>query len=201
MMDVDTFTRAFLGTYFLLIGLHYTSTSLGLSARTGVSHIHYGARCSATWWYRIVFNLFRAAILGVCLTRIAFPIDPWLGVFTTLYQAPVLLTGVLLLLLSFCLIDYVHAYMHQDWRTGINPDSTSPLLTEGPFAWSRNPLFIGILTGQIGLFLALPSWFTLLCLIVGSLVIVLQTRAEEQTLQQRHGETYDDYRRRVRRWL
>ncbi len=201
MMDADTFTRAFLGTYFLLIGLHYTSTSLGLSSRTGISHIHYGARFSATWWYRHLFNLFRASILGICLARIAFPIDPWLGVFTPLYQPAVLLTGVVLLLVSFCVIDYVHAYMHQDWRTGINPDSNSTLLTEGPFGWSRNPLFIGILTGQIGLFLALPSWFTLVCLIVGTLVIILQARAEERTLRQRHGDSYTHYARRVRRWF
>lgn len=200
-MDIETFTRAFLGIYFLLIGLHYTSTSLGLSARTGFSHIHYGARFSRTWWYRHVFNLFRAAILLVCLARIAFPIDPWLGILTPLYQPAILLSGVFLILVSFCVIDYVHAYMHQDWRTGINPDEDSPLLTQGPFARSRNPLFVGIMIGQLGLFLALPSLFTLLCLVVGVTIVMLQARAEEQTLRQRHGEAYTEYARKVRRWL
>lgn len=90
MYDIDQLSRHFLGLYFLFIGLHYTSTSLGLWRRTGVSHIRYGTRFSATWWYRQTFNLFRAAILGVCLARIVWPIDPWLGVFPALYQAPVL---------------------------------------------------------------------------------------------------------------
>jgi len=201
MPDIDLLARHFLGIYFLMIGLHYTSTSLGLWRRTGISHIAYGNRGSATWWYRHTFNLFRALILGICLARIVWPIDPWLGVFPLLYQPAVLLTGIILLLASFALIDYVHAYMHQDWRTGIDTRTRQNLLTEGPFGFSRNPLFMAIILGQIGFFLALPSIFSLVCLIVGSTVIMLQARREETTLLERHGDQYRDYQQRVRRWL
>ncbi len=201
MPDIDLLSRHFLGLYFLLIGIHYTATSLGLWRRTGHSAVSYGATGSATWWYRHTFNLFRGAILGVCLARIVWPIDPWLGVFPSLYQPIVLLTGMALLLVSFGLIDYVHSYMHQDWRTGIETRSEHKLLTQGPFARSRNPLFISIIIGQIGFFLALPSVFSLICLLVGVSVIVLQARQEEQTLTRHYGEQYTAYCRRVRRWL
>ncbi|UZJ43213.1 isoprenylcysteine carboxylmethyltransferase family protein [Marinimicrobium sp. C6131] len=201
MPDIDQLSRHFLGLYFLFIGLHYTSTSLGLWKRTGISHIRYGSRGSATWWYRQTFNLFRAAILGVCLARILWPIDPWLGVFPALYQAPVLLAGMAMLLVSYSIVSYVHAYMRQDWRSGIDPDKRQPLLTEGPYGRSRNPLFIGIMLGQLGLFLALPSVFTLLCLLVGAAVILLQARREEAALSRTYGVEYQDYRQLVRRWL
>lgn len=202
MPDIDQLSRHFLGLYFTFIGLHYISTSLGLWKRTGLSHIRYGVRGSATWWYRHTFNLFRAAILGICVARIIWPgIDTWLGVFSALYQAPVLLLGMALLLFSYSIISYVHAYMRQDWRSGIDPDKEQPLLKEGPYGRSRNPLFIGIILGQLGLFMTLPSIFTLVCLLVGASVIVLQAFREEAALGRTYGAEYGEYRLQVRRWL
>lgn len=201
MPEIDLLVRHFLGLYFLLIGLHYTSTALGLWRRTGISHIQYGSRGSATWWNRQVFNLFRATILGVCLARILWPIDPWLGVIPALYQPPVLLTGMVLMLAGYAIIAHVHAYMQQDWRSGIDEDKSRPLLTEGPFGRSRNPLFLGIMLGQFGFFLALPSLFTGVCLIVGVSVLVRQARREEQALAAAFGDTYQRYRQQVPRWL
>ncbi len=96
---------------------------------------------------------------------------------------------------------YVHAYMRNDWRSGIDPDKRQPLLTQGPYGLTRNPLFIGIILGQLGLFLTFPSVFTLLCLLVGAVVIVLQARREEVALSRAYGVEYQDYRLLVRRWL
>ncbi|MDX1634391.1 MAG: methyltransferase [Marinobacter sp.] len=201
MSSVDLFVRHFLGIYFLMIGLHYTSRSLGLYDRMRFSHIHYGHRGSGPWWHRHIFNLFRASILAICLVRMVWDIDPYLGVFPFLYQPAVLMTGVFCLLASFYLIDYVQAYMHEDWRSGIDGAGGKHLITEGPFRKRRNPLFLAIMLGQLGFFLALPSVFTLLCLVVGVFVITRQARAEESALEQHFGDLYRRYVQRTRRWL
>lgn len=201
MSSVDLFVKHFLGIYFLMIGLHYTSRSLGLYERLRFSHIHYGHRGSGPWWHRHIFNLFRASILLICLARIIWDIDPYLGVFTVLYQPVVLLAGVGCLLASFYLIDYVQAYMHEDWRSGIDGAGGKHLITEGPFRKRRHPLFLAIMLGQVGFFLALPSVFGLLCLVVGVVVIVRQARAEEVALEQHFGDLYRHYVQRTRRWL
>ncbi|BES72382.1 hypothetical protein RE428_34000 [Marinobacter nanhaiticus D15-8W] len=201
MGSVELLVRYFLGIYFLMIGLHYTSRSLGLYDRMRFSHIHYGARGSGTWWHRHVFNIFRASILGVCVVRIFVDIDRWLGVFEFLYQPPVLAAGAIMLLASFSLIDYVQAYMHEDWRSGIDNANRGHLITSGPFSRSRNPLFLGIILGQLGFFLALPSVFSLVCLGVGVLVILRQALAEEKALGVVFGEEYMDYLKRVPRWF
>ena len=198
---IESIVRDFLALYFLMIGLHYTSISLALFDRMGFSHIHYGRRGSRTWWGRHLFNLFRATILVVCLVRVVWPIDPWLGVVELPFRPFIEVSGVVLLLLSFYVIDYVHAYMHMDWRTGIDLKPGRALLTTGPFARSRNPMFMGILLGQLGFMLALPSLFSLICWIVGGVVIVQQTMAEETALAAQYGERYADYRRQVPRWL
>ena len=199
---VEPVVRVFLGIFFLMIGLQFSARTLGLYQRMGFSHINYGARGKATWWHRHTFNVFRAAILLICLVRIGVDIDPWLGVFPWLYQWPVLLAGMLVLMASFTAVNYLQAYMHDDWRSGIDEHyREGKLVTEGPFARSRNPLFLAVMTGQLGFFLALPSVFTLVCLIVGVLVITRQARAEEKALAHQFGEVYEEYRQRVPRWL
>ena len=52
-----------------------------------------------------------------------------------------------------------------------------------------------------GLFLTLPNALTLLVFVLGSVLIGVQVRLEEEYLAQVHPDAYSDYRRRVRRWL
>lgn len=200
-MSAELFTRHFLGSFFLLIGILFACRALGLYARLGFSHINYGATGSATWWNRHLFNGFRAAILVVCLVRMVWPIDPWLGIIPWLYHPAILVSGVAMLLCSFGLASYLQAYMHADWRSGIDLDHAPNLITSGPYARSRNPLFLAVILGQLGFFLALPSLFSLVCLVVGVWVIRRQALAEEVALSVHYGEPYRQYRQRVPRWL
>ncbi|MBZ2167488.1 methyltransferase family protein [Marinobacter sp. F4216] len=199
---IEPLVRHFLGIFFLMIGLQFSSRSLGLYRRMGFSHINYGARGAAPWWHRQTFNVFRALILGVCLIRIFADIDGVLGVFDSLYQWPVLLLGLVFLLVSYTAVNYLQAFMHEEWRSGIDPrNDERTLITCGPFGKSRNPLFIAVMTGQLGFFLALPSVFSLVCLIVGVWVVTRQAREEEKDLLQKFGEAYEHYRARVPRWF
>ncbi|MFO7530230.1 MAG: isoprenylcysteine carboxylmethyltransferase family protein [Marinobacter sp.] len=199
---IEPLVRHFLGIFFLMIGLQFSGRTLGLYDRLKFSHINYGKRGSAPWWHRHAFNLFRAAILGICVVRVFADIDPWLGVFGPLYHWPVLLVGMLLLLTSFAGVNYLQAYMHADWRSGIEAGKgRQKLITEGPFARSRNPLFMAIIAGQFGFFLALPSVFSLVCLITGATVIVRQAHEEEKALARQFGDAYEQYRNRVPRWF
>lgn len=200
-MAFELFSRHFLATFFLLIGILFTARSMGLRTRLGYTHIHYGHRRSSSWWNRIVFNVFRAAILGVCVVRAFAPIDPVLGIFPLLYQPAVLAIGILLLLVSFGVAAYVQGYLNVDWRSGIDEQHPPALVTIGPFSRSRNPTFLAIVIGQFGFFLALPSVFALVCLVVGVLVLHRQAMAEEVALERLHGAAYVSYRETVPRWL
>lgn len=208
MVYLDTFdtfseplVRYFLGIFFLMIGLQFTSRSLGLSARMGFSFINYGQRASAGWWHRHIFNIFRALILAVVVARIFVDIDPWLGVFSSLYYGPVLVVGMVFLLISFSAVNYLQAFMHEDWRSGVDPKQNRHLLTNGPYSRSRNPVFMAVMLGQLGFFLALPSVFSMVCLVAGVTVLMRQARVEERALADLFGDAYEAYRRRVPRWL
>jgi len=197
----EPLVRHFLGIFFLMIGIQFTARSLGLHDRRGFSSIHYGRTRSSAWWHRQLFNILRALILAAVVARIFVDIDGWFGRFDQLYQWPVLVTGMVLLIVAFGLVNYFQAYMNAEWRSGVDPDQKDRLLTEGPFSRSRNPVFMTVMLGQLGFFLALPSVFSLVCLITGVTVMIRQARVEEQALSDAFGSVYESYRQRVPRWF
>ena len=199
-MDVDLLSRYFLAIYFLVIGVHYTSVALGRLQRTGQSHINAGRTGTKPWIVRQTFNFFRTAILVLCVSRLLLPTDSYLGRFDSLYQLPVVLTGIVLMLASLSIVSYVHSYMGSEWRSGV-ADGATQLLTEGPYKHSRNPMFIGIMLGQLGFFFSLPSLFTLICFIAGATAIISQAKHEENALKALYGGPYEQYKQQVSRWL
>jgi protein-S-isoprenylcysteine O-methyltransferase Ste14 len=200
-MLTELVIRHFLGVFFLMIGLLYSFKSIGHNHRKGFTHIHYGKQRSTTWWNRHCFNFFRASILGICLARIAFPVDDYLGIITPMYQPWVLSLGAVLMLSAFALTSYLQGFVGDDWRSGIDKRHSPNLWTNAIYGRTRNPCFIAVMLGQFGFFLALPSVFSLICLIVGVVTLVRQAKAEEQALAQQFGQTYLDYQNQVPRWF
>jgi protein-S-isoprenylcysteine O-methyltransferase Ste14 len=88
-------------------------------------------------------------------------------------------------------------------RTTIVPHHpVATLVTSGAYRLSRNPMYTGLAVAYLGLTLLFGSWWPLA---LWPLVIVavrqLVVRPEERYLALRFGQTYTDYKSRVRRWL
>lgn len=88
-------------------------------------------------------------------------------------------------------------------RTAINPmHPASTVVTGGPYRFTRNPMYLGLSIIYLGLALAFGQLWALVTfpLTIG----FLQSHAiqrEERYLAAKFGETYREYRQRVRRWL
>jgi protein-S-isoprenylcysteine O-methyltransferase Ste14 len=88
-------------------------------------------------------------------------------------------------------------------RTGLLPgQATRAMIEDGPYRLSRNPLYVGLLALYIALALLTPTFWGLV-LFPAAVVLVLwgAIRPEERFLRERFGAQYEDYARRVRRWL
>jgi protein-S-isoprenylcysteine O-methyltransferase Ste14 len=88
-------------------------------------------------------------------------------------------------------------------ETGLLPgQATHAMIEDGPYRLSRNPLYVGLLTLYVGLALLAPTFWALV-LFPAAVLLVLwgAIRPEERFLHERFGAPYDDYTRRVRRWL
>ena len=108
---------------------------------------------------------------------------------------------MVLLLISLAWTVVAQAQMGASWRIGIDEERRTPLVREGVFGLSRNPIFLGMMLTLLGLFLVIPSAVTLLVLGLGVVLIQIQVRLEEEFLSGAHGRDYEEYRRGVRRWL
>lgn len=88
-------------------------------------------------------------------------------------------------------------------RTTIMPHRGSDhLVTNGPFSFSRNPIYLANTLLMIGVgLLAGSAWFILLGLVAAFLTQKLAIEREERHLDIRFGKRYRDYRKKVRRWI
>lgn len=76
------------------------------------------------------------------------------------------------------------------------------LVTEGPFRYSRNPIYVSHVALILGLGLLLGSPFTLLLAPVLALGLTkLAIEPEERHLRRKFGDAYLSYMARTRRWL
>lgn len=79
---------------------------------------------------------------------------------------------------------------------------TTAIVTRGPYRFSRNPIYTGMILGQIGLAVGFDSLWILAMLVPFYLVIRHGVIAREEAyLARKFGEAYTVYKARVRRWL
>lgn len=88
-------------------------------------------------------------------------------------------------------------------RTTVNPyKAASNLVTRGPFAWSRNPIYVSDWFVYLGVTLLLgTAWPLLLAPLVWTVMRFGVIAHEEAHLTARFGDEYRVYQARVRRWL
>lgn len=131
------------------------------------------------------------ALAAVALSRllpIGVPLPGWLG-----YTVSVA---------GLCL-DLAAVFTMHRQRANILPHrAATALVTSGPFAWSRNPIYLGntiVLIGAAGFFH--DAWFLPAAAVEVWLVTVLAIKREEAHLAIMFGGDWDAYRCRVPRWI
>lgn len=92
--------------------------------------------------------------------------------------------------------------MGVSWRIGVDPAERTELVTTGPFALVRNPIFTAMAVTSLGLTLMVPNPVAALGFAVLVVAVQMQVRAvEEPYLLAVHGEVYRRYAARVGRFV
>ena len=90
-------------------------------------------------------------------------------------------------------------------RAGSNVPTNLPSTTiveTGPYRFTRNPIYLGMVLGLIGLAIAFNSLWLLITLAPFALVIRYGVVSREEAyLERKFGDAYRRYRAGVRRWL
>jgi protein-S-isoprenylcysteine O-methyltransferase Ste14 len=191
-----------LAFFLLYFGLTFVWRSLVVYRKTGINPLVLTQRDDA---YGYVGRAFKVAILGIALfvlIRAFWPhtVSQW-GAIPALASVPFALLGWGLMGTALLLMLVAQAHMGVSWRIGIDENRVTDLVTEGLFAHSRNPIFLSLRLTLLGLFLVEPCAPSLALALAGEVLMQVQVRLEEAHLRGLHGQRYEAYCQRVRRWL
>ena len=126
----------------------------------------------------------------------------WLLPIVRILHGPARLLGALLVLAGISMAMWSRMLFTKA-DTTIKPfQESSALVIQGPFRFTRNPMYVSMILVLIGTALLLGSlspWF-----VVPVLAFILDRRfirVEERMLEHTFGESYRSYQSRVRRWI
>jgi protein-S-isoprenylcysteine O-methyltransferase Ste14 len=199
---LSALTRFGPAVFFTVVALFYTVRIITAGRRLGRSPVAYGRPGTAHHRCYLTFRVFRVLIWLASVARAAWPpFDALLVPIAPLFRPSVMVAGNLVLYGTFVLIVWQNLAMGNGWRSGIPDEAdTAPLLTGGIYRRCRHPMAATIMVGQLGLFLAIPSLFTLVCLAIGVETLRREVALEEVDLARRHGERWEAYRATTRKW-
>jgi len=108
------------------------------------------------------------------------------------------------LLLAWGFLQYLLVGRYRRRLGGGGPGMTVPpesLVTSGPYAWCRNPMYLGHLIFLVGLALGLASWAGASLALGTAVWLQFRVRRDERRLAERFGKPYMQYCSRVKRWI
>ena len=119
---------------------------------------------------------------------------------------PYNLVGILLIPVGMLLVIWANYTLLHIGKIGLRArepmQTPSNLVLVGPFRYSRNPLYLGVLIMALGLTIVWSG----LVMLLGSIAIYIVFRyvfikREEDILEEEFGEEYRNFKNRVRRWI
>lgn len=190
---------AYLILYFLLV---FVVRSILLWKRTGINPLTFNKTDDAHGYNGKIYtfiSFLELIVVGIYAFKIQW--YKYLLPFWYLENGILFKIGWGLLILSLIVVWISQTQMANSWRIGIDEKNKTELVTNGMFRISRNPIFLGIMIANIGLFMIIPNAFTLVIILLSTTSINTQIRLEEAFLKQEFGNEYLKYSKKVRRWL
>jgi protein-S-isoprenylcysteine O-methyltransferase Ste14 len=189
----------FLIIYFLFV---FVIRSILLKNKTGINPLTFNKTDDAHGFNGKVFTIITFMEL-VVVGIYAFKIEwyKYLLPFWYIENETLSKIGWGFLIISLIVVWIAQSQMANSWRIGIDEKNETKLVTKGLFSISRNPIFLGIMIANIGLFLVIPNALTLLIISLSTISINTQIRLEEEYLKREFGNDYLKYVKKVRRWI
>ena len=106
--------------------------------------------------------------------------------------------GVLLLLLGLWFAVWARFVLGRNWSGIVTVKEDHTLITRGPYAWVRHPIYTGILLALLGTAVTLGTILNFVEVPVVAFAFWLKLRTEERFMLETFGEQYTAYRHHVK---
>jgi protein-S-isoprenylcysteine O-methyltransferase Ste14 len=139
---------------------------------------------------RSVICLVAIALLLIPATRIPLPwlyIQLWpVGMWPFWLGASVTIAGLLFAV-------WAREHLGRNWSSSVTIKQGHELITSGPYAVVRHPIYTGILTGFLGMAIAISQVRGFIVFALFLLAFWIKLRREEQWMRSQFGEVYVTY--------
>lgn len=201
---MDGFLKIYLPVFLMaFIAWVFVVPSVRVYRQTGINPFRFATKHNPTHDY--VGNTMKVFILLLLVTIGVYSISDvvyqYLAPFRYMELSNLKIVGLVFGHISLIGIKIAQRQMRLSWRIGIDYENKTKLVTSGLFSVSRNPIYLFLLVGLIGMFLLLPNAVTFAILFAVFLVLHITMRLEEEFLQKQHGEPYIVYKAKVRRLI
>ncbi len=119
------------------------------------------------------------------------------------YDPRSLVPGLVICAVGVCIYLWCAAtFVRTGHGTPAPIDEPTRFVAVGPYVWSRNPMYVGVLTAILGQALIFLSWHIFVYAAVFFLIVEFFVRLyEEPHLRKKFGAEYEEYLRRTPRWI
>lgn len=140
----------------------------------------------------IVFGIFLGVLLAYKLDATAITIAPELFFWL----------GILLMYAGIALRFYAIITLGAFFTTTLAVATAQTVVEAGPYRFIRHPSYTGVLMILLGFGFSLTNWLSVLVIMGAALLgLSYRIRVEEQVLQEKLGQRYQEYMRRTKRLI
>lgn len=92
---------------------------------------------------------------------------------------------------------WARRHLATNWSADVTLKVDHELITSGPYAWVRHPIYTGLLLAFLGSAVAIGEWRGIVAVVLVGLTFWRKLKTEERGMRELFGERYIDYSRRV----
>ncbi len=122
----------------------------------------------------------------------------WLGMRFVPASPAVYFTGFGISVAGALFAIWARLTLGRNWSGRPSLMAGHELVTSGPYALARHPIYTGLVLAFAGTVLAIGEWRGVLGVLIVLLAFLIKIHDEEQLMLQAFPETYPQYRRRVK---
>ena len=137
----------------------------------------------------------RVVIFGVAIALLSIGRIPLRWVYRQLWPVGLLpfWLGAAVTIAGLLFAVWAREHLGRNWSRSVTIKQGHELITTGPYAVVRHPIYTGILTGFLGMAIAISQVRGFIVFILIFLAFWIKLRMEEQWMRSQFGETYATY--------
>ena len=135
-------------------------------------------------------------LIAIALLSIRIPL-PWLYVQLWPQGYLPFWLGAALTVAGLLFAVWAREHLGRNWSRSVTIKQGHELITTGPYAVVRHPIYTGILTGFLGMAIAISQVRGFIVVVLIFVVFWVKLRMEEKWMRSQFGETYATYARQT----